>query len=204
MNIGIYVRCSTVEQNTELQIRELKEYAAKRGWNECVVYEDKGLTGTNTNRPQLKRLLQDARERRIDLVLCWKLDRLARSLKDLIAILHEHGELGVAFVSLKDNIDMSTSAGRLMLHIIGAFAEFEAGIIRERVCAGLANARAKGTRLGRPPQIDLFQVQKLRDEGLSLKAISRRLGCSKSAVHKCLTENRAQNPSTKRKTTDVV
>lgn len=183
--VGIYLRVSTQDQSTQIQADEIRQYCAARGWTDVRSYEDKA-TGTNTNRPMLKQLLSDARSRRLDLIVVWKLDRFARSLKDLILMLQELSELGVEFVSIRDNLDFSTSAGRLMLHIIGAFAEFEAGIIRERVRAGISAARAKGRKFGRPCRIDRQAAQELRRQGLSLNQIAERLGTTKSGVSKVL------------------
>lgn len=185
MKAGIYVRVSTQEQSTELQKRELVEYVKARKWNLYRIYEDKA-TGTDAERPLFKQLMKDSRERKIDIIVCWKLDRLFRSLKHLILTIQELSELGIEFISLKDNIDLTTSSGRLLMHIIGAFAQFEADIIRERVASGLENAKRKGIRLGRPQEIDRTQVLELKKQGLSLNQIAKRLGVSKSGVHKSL------------------
>ena len=189
MKVGIYLRVSTQDQSTDLQRREIEQYVKARGWDDIAIYEDKA-TGTNGNRPSLKQLLSDARERKVDVLICWKLDRFFRSLKDLISTLQEFNELGVQFISLKDNIDMTTSAGRLMLHIIGAFGEFEASLIQERVRAGLRAAKANGTVLGRPPRIDPRQVIQLRNKGLSLSEIGKQIGATKGAVSKTLSKAR--------------
>ncbi len=189
--VALYLRISTVDQSTELQRRELLAFVESRGWEVHSIYEDKA-TGTNDKRPQLQALLRDARERKFDVVLCWKLDRFFRSLKGMVVTLQEFEELGVEFVSLKDQLDLTTSAGRLMTHILAAFAEFEAGIIRERVRAGIANARAKGKKLGRPYQIDAAKARALRAEGLSLSEIAKRLGSTKSGVSKTLRRRVAQ------------
>jgi len=177
----IYARVSTSDQSTELQLREIIQYIQSRGWSTPQVYEDKA-TGTNGNRPMLKQLLANARERKFDVIIIWKLDRLFRSLKDLIATLQEFTELGIDFISLKDNIDMSTSAGRLMMHMLGAFAEFEASLIRERVRAGLRNAKAKGKCLGRPKTRDDGKIIELRRQGQTVRGIAKQLGISKSSV----------------------
>ncbi len=184
--VGIYVRVSTQDQSCELQKRDLDAFAAARGWDVAGVYEDKGLTGTNGNRPMLKALLKDARERKLDVVLCWKLDRLFRSLKDLVATLSELEELGVSFVSQRDNLDLTTSSGRLMMHMLGAFAEFEANLIQERVRAGLANARAKGKILGRPKVRDDSEIRAHRARGLSIREIAKALGIGKTTVLRAL------------------
>jgi putative DNA-invertase from lambdoid prophage Rac len=183
--VGIYLRCSTDHQSTDLQSLELRAYAASRGWTDLSVYEDRA-TGTNANRAELKRLLADAKARKVDIVLVWKLDRFARSLKDLLTLLQELAEVGVDFISLRDQLDLTTAAGRLMAQLIGAFAEFEASLIKERVKAGLRAAKAKGKRLGRPRTIDRYQVERLRAQGLSLSQIALELGTTKSGVSKTL------------------
>jgi DNA invertase Pin-like site-specific DNA recombinase len=193
--VGVYLRVSTTEQSTDLQAAEINRYLAARGWGQVKVYEDKA-TGTNANRPMLKALLADAKARNLDAIVVWKLDRFARSLRDLVTMIQELSELGVEFISLKDNIDMSTASGRLMLHIIGSFAEFEASIIKERVRAGVATARARGTRMGRPSTIDAVRVRHLHAEGWSLGRIARFIGASKAGVHKVLSQIPATKPVT--------
>lgn len=188
--VALYVRVSTQDQSCELQKRELTAYAEARGWHIAGIYEDKA-TGTNANRPMLKTLMADARARKVDVLLVWKLDRFARSLKDLLTMLQEISDLGIAFVSFKDQIDMTTAAGRLMMQMIGAFSEFEASLIKERVRAGLANAKAKGKRLGRPTQIDAARASLLRNQGMSLSQIAREMRTTKSGVSKTLRKQSA-------------
>jgi DNA invertase Pin-like site-specific DNA recombinase len=192
--VGIYCRVSTLDQQTDLQIRELTEYVAARGWTVYRLYEDKA-TGTNKNRPMLKELLRDARARKFDVVLVWKLDRFARSLKDLITMLQELTELGIDFVSQKDQIDLTTAAGRLMVHIIGAFAEFEAAIIKERVMAGIKAARDKGKHLGRPKLRDDAAIARLRAEGVSIRKIAALLGLSAGAIQRSLNQSALNSPA---------
>ncbi|MGE4130240.1 MAG: recombinase family protein [Bdellovibrionales bacterium] len=188
---AIYVRISTQEQNSSLQVSELTEFVRRRtGWVVHHIYEDK-RTGTNGNRPQLKALLKAARLREIDIVLCWKLDRWFRSLKEIVVTLQELQELGIEFVSLKDNIDLTTSTGKLMMHIVAAFSEWEVSILKERVRSGLISARARGVTLGRPqivtPEIS-DQVVALRNQGLSIRAIERTLNraVSKTSIERIL------------------
>lgn len=183
--VALYLRVSTQDQSCELQRTELTRYVESRGWEIHQIFEDKA-TGTNGNRPMLKALLRDARERQFDILICWKLDRLFRSLKDLIATLQELTELKIDFISLKDNIDLTTSSGRLMMHMLGAFAEFEASLIKERVRAGLNNARAKGKRLGRPKVRDDARIQSLRATGLSVRQIAAQIGTSIGSVQRSL------------------
>jgi DNA invertase Pin-like site-specific DNA recombinase len=185
--IAIYARTSTIDkQSPEMQIRELREYAQARGWEIYDIYQDHGYSGRNTNQPMFQKLVRDSMERKFELVLVWKLDCWARSLKEIVMTLQELSDYGVEFCSLKDSIDLSTNQGKLMLHIIAAFAQFEADIIRERVRAGVAHARSKGKKLGRPAELDSTKIQELRLQGLSLSKIDAALGCTKSAVSKSL------------------
>lgn len=185
MRVGIYIRVSTQEQSSDLQQTELLRYASARGWEVHAVFADKA-TGTNDNRPQLKALLKAARSREIDVLLVWKLDRLFRSLRGMIETLQDLQALSVSFVSLKDQIDMSTPSGRLMTHMLAAFAEFEAALIKERVMAGLREARRKGIQLGRPASIDRSKVIELKASGKSYSQIAKEVGCSKAGVFKIL------------------
>lgn len=182
---AIYLRVSTQDQDTLLQRTELTEYAQTRGWNELAVYEDKA-TGTNTQRPEFQRMLKDARSRKFDTLLIWKFDRFARSLKDLIVHLQELTDIGVSLISLKDQVDLGTSAGMLMLHIIGAFGEFEASIIRERVRAGVKAKIARTGKWGPSRKRDDQAVADLRAKGLSVRAIAKRLGISSTSVARAL------------------
>jgi DNA invertase Pin-like site-specific DNA recombinase len=147
--VALYARVSTStgQQDPEMQLRELREYVERRGWQIIETYTDEGISGSKDSRPALNRLMADACRRRFDAVLVWKLDRFGRSLRHLVNSLAELEALGVAFISLRDNLDLSTPSGRLMFQIIGAMAEFERALIQERVKAGLRNARAKGSNL---------------------------------------------------------
>jgi len=191
--IAIYVRVSTTEQSVDLQLRELNEFVSNRGWKSVEVYEDQ-VSGTTSNRPALKKLLKDCRSRKVDLVICWRMDRLFRSLSNLIAIIQEFNDLGIEFIALRDQIDMTTASGRLMIHLLGAFAEFEANLIKERVRAGIATARSKGKILGRPRRICRNTVRSYRSQGLSISAIAIKIGVTKGAVSKILKNSVAQMP----------
>ena len=189
MRVGIYARVSTLDrgQDTEVQLRDLRSYAQARGWIIADEYVDKGQSGAKDRRPELDRLMKDVRKRKVDLILCWRLDRLGRSLKHLILTLDELQSIGVGFVSYNENLDLTTSTGRLMFQLLGAFAEFERNLIRERVKAGLANAKAKGAKLGRPsPEFDEEELIRLRKSGLTIRGIAERLNLRKSFVHKTL------------------
>lgn len=186
VRVGVYLRVSTSDQSCEMQRREIDAYVQARGWLTVTYYEDAGFTGTNTNRPQFKQLIADARHRKLDVIVVFKLDRFARSLKDLITHLEELTQLGVDFIALKDAIDFTTASGKLLTSLLGAFAAFEADIIRERVRSGLANARAKGKRLGRPKLRDDAAILSLRAEGKSLRQIMSQLNTSMGAVQRAI------------------
>lgn len=183
----LYGRTSTKDQSTELQFREMIEYIKSRGWISVKQIEDTS-TGTSLKRPGFQEVMRYCRERKTDVILVWKLDRAFRSLRDCINTLQEFSELNVEFISVKDNLDLTTSAGKLMMHVIAAFASFEADIIKERVRAGIDNARAKGKKLGRPSKINLDEVVRLRKTGLSLSQIANCVGTTKSAVSKTLSK----------------
>ena len=178
LRVALYARVSTSngQQDPELQLSELREYAAHRGWEIAEIYTDNGVSGSKDSRPALNRLMADAGQRKFDTVLVWKLDRFGRSLRHLINALAELEARGVAFVSLRDNLDLGTPSGRLMFQIIGAMAEFERALIQERVKAGLRHARSKGKHLGRPPiVVDRARIASLRAQGHGWKAIAREM-----------------------------
>src|ERR1700724_2653119 len=152
MRAAIYARVSTLDQEPENQLVELRRYVEARGWSGHE-YVDRGVSGAKDRRPALDQLLADAKRRKFDVVVCWRLDRLGRNLKHLITLLEDLQALGVAFVSLAEGIDATTPAGKLQMHILGAIAEFERERIRERVLAGLQRARTHGKRLGRPKSL---------------------------------------------------
>ncbi|MGC2111363.1 MAG: recombinase family protein [Candidatus Korobacteraceae bacterium] len=164
--VAIYARVSNLHgQNPEMQLGELREYASRRGWTVTREYVDQGVSGAKESRPQLNQLTADAHWHMFDAVLVWKIDRFGRSLKHLVNDIADLAAYGVAFVSLRDNLDLSTPSGRLMFHIIGAMAEFERSLIQERISAGLRHARANGTRLGRPRRIvDQTELLRLQSE----------------------------------------
>jgi DNA invertase Pin-like site-specific DNA recombinase len=186
--VALYARVSTlVGQSPEMQLVELREYAARRGWQVVEEYVDHGVSGAKESRPALNRLMADAKQRRFDVVACWKLDRFGRSVAHVVVALAELEALGIAFLSLKDNLDLSTPSGRFMFQIIAAFAELERAMIQERVRAGLQNAKRKGKRLGRPPAVvDKARIARLRASGASIRAISAQLGVSPATIHKVI------------------
>ena len=175
---AIYARVSTLDQEPQNQLIELRQYITARGWT-AVEYVDHGISGAKERRPALDRVIQDARRRRFDVLVCWRLDRLGRNLKHLVTLLDELQALGVAFVSLGEGIDCTTPAGRLQLHILAALAEFERSRIAERVQAGLARARKHGTRLGRPR---LTRPPMALPMGLTVREAAGVWGVSKSTA----------------------
>ena len=185
--VALYARVSTSNghQDPEMQLAELREYAGRRGWEIVGEYTDQGVSGSKESRPELNRLMTDAHRRRFDAILVWKIDRFGRSLKHLVNALADLGAYGVAFISLRDNLDLSTPTGRLMFQIIGAMAEFERALIQERVKAGLRNARAKGKRLGRPRRVvDVSRIADLRASGASWRAIAHELGVGIATLYR--------------------
>jgi len=146
---GIYARVSTTDQEPENQLRELRRYCEARDWT-ITEYVDTGVSGAKDRRPAVDRLMTDAHRRRLDTVVVWRLDRFGRNLRHLITAIEDLHAAGVSFVSLGENIDTASPTGRLLLGVMGSFAEFERARIRERIHAGLARAKAQGRRLGRP------------------------------------------------------
>ena len=185
MRVGIYARVSTHDQQTlPLQIEKMKEYIEHRKWKLAVEFQEVG-SGAKI-RPQREELLRMARRREIDAILVWKLDRFGRSLADLVMTLNELRELGVVFVSLTESLDFSTPSGRAMAGMLSTFAEFERDIIRERVKAGIANAREKGKRHGRPQTAATKKEEVKRlyknGKGLNKSEIARQLKISRASV----------------------
>jgi len=195
MNAALYARVSTRDkgQDPEMQLTELREFAAKRGWQIAGEFVDVGVSGSKDSRPQLDAMMRLAKTRKLDVIAVWKLDRFGRSLRHLVDALAELNAVGCAFVSLRDNLDLTTPAGRMMFHVIGAMAEFERELIRERVKAGLAHARSKGQRLGRPKirrehDEDAKVIRRMRAEGESYGEIAEALGRTKSDIYRvCMT-----------------
>jgi DNA invertase Pin-like site-specific DNA recombinase len=173
---AIYVRVSTVGQTTDPQESELREYCERRGWG-CSLYRDHGQSGAKNDRPALNTLLADLRRRKIDVVVVWALDRLARSLKQLLSIAEECRDLGADLVSLKQNVDTTLPAGRLTFQVLGAVAEFEREMLRARVVAGMAQARRAGKNMGRPAKrkpifSEIEKMKRLRSQGASIRQLA--------------------------------
>jgi putative DNA-invertase from lambdoid prophage Rac len=183
MKVGIYARVSTHDQQTlPLQLKAMRRYVRKRGWEITQEVEEVG-SGAN-QRPKREELMKAARRREVDAIVVWKLDRWGRSLPDLIASLAELRDLGVAFISLTEALDFTTPAGRAMIALLSVFAEFERDMIRERVKAGIAQARAEGKPHGRPrtASTKAAEVRRLYRKGWNKSRIARELGISRGSV----------------------
>lgn len=189
MRAAIYARVSTTGhgQDPTVQTRELREYCERRGWAIAGEYVDSGISGAKERRPELDRLLADCRRRRVDAVIVYRYDRFARSLRHLVNALEEFRSLGIEFISLHEGVDTSTPNGRLVFGIFASIAEFERELIRDRVRSGIAAARSKGKKLGRPRTVvDAAEIARLRSQGRSVREIAVQLGYSRSLVHKTL------------------
>ena len=189
--VGIYLRVSTDSQTTENQRRELEAVAGRSGWDVVALYEDAGISGAKgrDKRPGFDRLLKDATNRKVNLVAAWSVDRLGRSLQDLIGFLTELRALNCDLYLHQQALDTSTPSGRAMFQMLGVFAEFERGMIRERVNADLARARAKGVKLGRhrvKPSVEA-RIRELKAEGMGILKIGRTVGVGTSVVQRVLT-----------------
>jgi DNA invertase Pin-like site-specific DNA recombinase len=201
--VALYARVSTLNhgQDVGLQLDELRQVARQRGWTVADEYVDAGVSGTKTTRPALDRMLADAQAGKLDNVVVWKLDRLGRSLQHVLGILDQLTQQGVGFVSLRDSgMDTTTPTGRLFTSIIAAFAEFERGVIQERVVAGVRRAQASGKHCGRPRKATadkaLVAAKALLDQGWGWRAVAEATGVQKDTLRRRLREAGmlAQNP----------
>jgi DNA invertase Pin-like site-specific DNA recombinase len=186
----MYLRVSSGEQNTEAQERALREYIQRRGWKVQQIYRDQGVSGASSNRPALNELLKACRRGSIDVVVVWKFDRFARSLKQLMSGLEMCRAFGIDFVSVTESIDTSLPSGELVFQMIGAVAQFERSLIGERVRSGLSNARANGKILGRPPlrKLSVAEARQLRTDRLQrrvpFRVLAERFGVSVWTAHR--------------------
>jgi len=188
--VALYLRVSTGEQSVENQRRELRATVARRGWNIIVEYADEGISGAKgrDKRPAFDRLLKAVTRRKIDMVAAWSVDRLGRSLQDLVGFLGELHAAGVDLYLERQGVDTSTPAGRALFQMLGVFAEFERALIQERVRAGIAKARATGTKSGRPfgrPMIDdtrRLQIERLLRDGIGIRRVARMTGSGNGVV----------------------
>jgi len=193
MRIGIYARVSTKEQSCELQLRDLRTYCAVRGFDLFREYIDVGQSGAKDLRPELNLLMGDARKRQFDAVIVWRFDRFARSTKHLLLTLEEFRSLGIQFISYHENMDTSSPLGQALFTIVSAVAQLERDLIRERVSAGIRNARENGKKLGRPKSsVDCARILEFKAQGFSLRQIATKLGVGYGTVRaRLLTSHRA-------------
>jgi len=197
MRAAIYARVSTTNhgQDPMLQVREIRDYIERRGWELAGEYVDLGISGAKEKRPELDRLMAEAHRRRFDAVVVWKFDRFARSVSHLLRALETFRALGIEFVSLSEQMDTSTPTGKMVFTVLGAVAELERSLIAERVRAGLRNARAKGKRLGRPRIfVDRSRISAMRAQGLSWAKIAETLGIGEGTVRRTVLAS-AKNPA---------
>lgn len=200
MKVAIYARVSTVHQGVDLQLADIRDYCARRGWEITREYVDIGISGVKEKRPELDALLGNAHRRYFDTVVVWRFDRFARSTRHLLSALEEFRSLGIQFISYQENIDTSSPMGQALFTMVSAVAQLERDLIRERVTAGIRRAKSMGKRLGRPTRIaDPSAITRLRKEGKSYREIASILGVSPATVHsaekKALFEERLEKPS---------
>lgn len=192
MKVALYARVSTVGQDPEVQLVALRAHAAQRDWQVVEEFVDHGVSGAKERRRALDRLMKAAWAGQFQVVLVWRFDRFARSVKHLVTALETFRTLKVGFASLQEQLDTATPIGQAMFTIIGAMAQLERDIIRERVKAGLDRAKARGIRLGRPRvAVAAEKLETLRAQGLSIGEMARRLRCSRSTIRRCLSAARA-------------
>jgi DNA invertase Pin-like site-specific DNA recombinase len=187
MKTALYARVSTSDQTAEMQLRELREHAARRGWQVVGEYVDTGISGTKASRPELDRLMADVKSGLFEVVAVWKFDRMARSVTHLLHVLEVLKTHNVEFASLTEAIDTSSAMGKCMMTVMGAFAELERSTIIERVKTGMRNAKAKGKHVGRKAKtVDAAQLHALRAEGKTVRDIASTMNLSIGLVHKAL------------------
>jgi DNA invertase Pin-like site-specific DNA recombinase len=186
MRVAIYSRVSTNEQNASMQVQELRVHCERRGWTIAEEFTD-SVSGSKESRPGLNRLLADAKRRKFDVVLVYRYDRFARSLRQLVNALTEFDALGIHFVSLHEGVDTSTPNGRLVFGIFASIAEFERELIRGRILSGLAAARTRGVRLGRPRiAVDAQAVARLRASGASWSTVCEKTGLTRGTAQRAI------------------
>jgi DNA invertase Pin-like site-specific DNA recombinase len=204
---AIYARVSTHEQEPRTQLRELSAYVKQRRFTVTHTLVEKE-SGADPTRPKLKELMELAGKRKVDVVLVWKFDRFARSTQQLLAALDEFRQLGIDFISYTENVDTSTPSGKALFGMVSVIAEFERDLIRERIRAGVARARADGTRLGRPAVSTelVARIRTLHRQGESRRAIAKATGASRSTVGKYAPRSNApsaKHPSPRRRSKPV-
>jgi DNA invertase Pin-like site-specific DNA recombinase len=197
MRAVLYGRVSTANngQDVTMQIREFHEFCKNRGWNVTDEYVDAGISGSKDSRPELNRLMADAKRRKFDAVIVYRFDRFARSTRHLVNALAEFNALGIQFVSMHEGVDTTTPNGRLVFGIFASIAEFERELIRDRVRSGLRNAKAKGKRLGRPrTNVNAAKIASLRSQGASWSEVCTETGLTAGTAKRAF-YSLSKNPS---------
>ena len=195
--VAVYARVSTLNhgQDPEVQLHELRAYCERRGFEIIGEYVDKGVSGSREQRPALDKLMVVCRKRLVDAVVVYRYDRFARSLRQLVNALEEFNSLGIDFVSLHEGVDTSSPNGRLFFGIFASIAQFERELISDRVRSGLAAAKAKGKRVGRPRVfVDVRRIASLRCEGRSWAEITRATAISKGTAQRALASSLPKTP----------
>lgn len=196
LRAALYARVSTTDQNPRMQIDELRDLAARRNYEVVGEFVDHGVSGTRDRRPELDRLLKLANSGKLDVVCCWRFDRFARNLRFLLLTLDDFRVRGIDFVSMQDSIDTSTPTGRLAFAIIGAVAEMEREMNRERTRSGIAAARRRGAQIGRPRvRVDVKVARHLLAQGTSIRAVAKKLGVGASTLTRALRGTAPETPA---------
>jgi DNA invertase Pin-like site-specific DNA recombinase len=187
----LYCRVSTLDQNPETQLFDLRQFAVQRGLKIVGEYTEHGFSGAKARRPELDRMMEDARRHRFDVLMVWSIDRLARNTKHLLQVLDELNGRGIQFVSQREAIDTEGPLGRAIVVIVSAMAELERCIIIERVRAGMRRAKSEGRRIGRAPlQVNRAVLLRNRERGMSLNQLAATHGISKASVCRVLREEK--------------
>lgn len=199
MRTALYARVSTNGQDTDLQLREFREFCQRRDWSVAGEYIDQGISGSKDRRPELDRLMADAKRRKFDCIVVYRYDRFARSLRHLVNALEEFRALGIDFVSIHEGVDTSTPNGRLIFGIFASIAEFERELIRDRVRSGMRSAKARGRKIGRPrTAVNACEIDRLRSQGASWTTVCAKTGLSAGTAKRAfysLSKRLSQSPT---------
>ena len=188
MRVAIYARVSTDDQTNQTQINELKKYCELKGWSDITIFQDEGISGTKTSRPEFDKMIEAAKNKEIDAIMVWRFDRASRSTRHLLQLLDDLKKWDVDFISLKEQIDTSSAAGKLMFTMISAFAQFERDVISDRTKAAMKRLKNEGKSVGRSRSIDYEQFNELKEQGKRPPEIAQIMKISKSHARKIYRE----------------